>query len=108
MTTLLDLLPMTEPHVGRGATPAQRAEAFHKANPQVFVELRRLALTLVDRGHQRFAIATLFEQLRWETYLRTTDTEGFKLNNSHRAFYSRLLMDSDERLANVFETRSTK
>ena len=106
--TLLDLLPMTEPKMVPGTTPAQRAEAFHRANPSVYRELRRLALYMVAKGHKRFGIATLFEQARWEWMERTTDLEGFKLNNSHRAYYARLLMKNEPELAGVFEIRRAK
>ena len=105
--SLLDLLPMTAPDVEANATPAERAEAFHKANPKVYYELRRLAMQLVRVGHRKFGIAMIFEQLRWQWYERTQDIEGFKLNNSYRAFYARLLMESEPELAGVFETRRT-
>lgn len=80
--------------------------AFHRDNPHVYDELRRLALELVDRGHDRIGIGMLFEVLRWQEAMRTTGDCGFRLNNSHRALYARLLMDREPRLRGVFETRS--
>lgn len=89
------------PHV---QTPAERFLEFHNSNCHVYVALRKLALDLVDRGHSRIAIAQLFEVLRWQHAMRTTDPD-FKLNNDFRAPYARMLAANEPLLANVFETR---
>jgi hypothetical protein len=87
-----------------GLTPAQRFAKFHSANPHVYEALKKLALDLVERGHERIGIGMLFEVLRWQHAMRTTDPD-FKLNNIYRSRYARLLMDQEPRLAGVFETR---
>ena len=104
--TLLDLIYDWPPDMSDDRlTLEQRFAKFHAENPNVYVELRRLALELVDVGHERISIARLFEVLRWQHSLRTTDESGFKLNNSYRSRYSRLLMDREARLAGKFEVR---
>jgi hypothetical protein len=89
-------------------TLEERFEVFHKANPAVYEELRRLALILKRRGHKRIGIAMLYEQMRWSWYVQTTDVDGFKLSNNHRAYYSRLLMKQEPELAGFFTTRETQ
>lgn len=79
--------------------------AFHSANPQVYETLRRMALTMRRRGVKQFGIAALFEVLRYEAALRTAGDE-FKLNNSYRSFYARLLMEEESELTGFFETRT--
>lgn len=88
-------------------TPAQRFELFHEKNPQVYEELKSLALDLVDLGHVKIGIAMLWEVLRWQHAMRTRDDQGYKLNNDYRAPYARLLMKNDSRLAGVFEIRKS-
>ena len=83
----------------------QRFSKYHSENLHVYLQLRQLALDLVDVGHERISISRLFEVLRWQHSLRTTDESGFKLNNSYRSRYSRLLMANEPRLAGKFETR---
>ena len=80
---------------------------FHEANPEVYQELRKLSLDLVDHGRERYGIGGLFEVLRWHRAMRTTDDEqeDFKLNNNYRALYARLLMLVEPRLRGFFETR---
>ena len=95
--TLLDLLEETE-------TTHSRFLKFHADNPQVYEALHRLAVDLVDAGQRRFSIAMIYEVLRWQHAMRTTDTQ-FKLNNDFRAGYARLLMANDSKLVGVFETR---
>jgi len=80
---------------------------FHEEHPEVYDELKKLALDLVGHGHRRYSINGLFEVLRWHRAMRTTDDEqeDFKLNNNYRALYARLLMLVEPRLRGFFETR---
>lgn len=80
---------------------------FHKENPEVYVQLVRLARQWVSAGKARLGIATLFEKLRWELHVSgLSDKEGYKLNNNYRALYARLIMRREEDLDGLFETRS--
>jgi len=105
-----------------GSTGARRAlgksleekfEAFHGANPEVYAKLRELAFELKSRGVERYGMAGLFEVLRYESALQTVDAETgeapeFKLNNSYRSFYARLLMEREPALAGFFELRTQR
>ena len=80
---------------------------FHKANPHVYKRLVEMALELAVKGHQRYGIAGLFEVLRWETAISTTEST-FKLCNNHRAYYARLIMENVPRLRRFFVIRDNK
>lgn len=86
-------------------TLQERFDLFNAHNPQVLAELERMTAALVDRGRRKVGIAMLFEVMRWNWYM-TTDGDDFKLNNSYRAFYARLLMDIHPEWRGVFETRN--
>lgn len=90
-----------------GDASAEKWVEFHYANPQVYYELRSLALKLVAKGHTTGAIGMLFEVVRWNRALRTTD-EDFKLNNNYRAYYARLLAINEKKLANFFKLREQR
>ena len=107
MTTLFDVLGMTEPDLPHTATIAERAAEFDRLNPQVYRELRRLSFVLLERGHKRFGAKMLIEQMRWLWHERTTDVSGFKLNNTYASFYARLLMEREPQLRGVFELRAS-
>ena len=81
-----------------------RFKDFHLSNPHVYRGLRDLAIKMRRTGRKRYGIKGLFEVLRWETSLRTTDSE-FKLNNSYTSFYARLLMATEHELSGFFSTR---
>jgi len=81
--------------------------AFHLNNPNVSLELRRLALGLLDAGHRHYSIKGLFEVLRFNTALKTTG-KPYKLNNNLTPFYARLLMENEPRLVGFFHTRESK
>lgn len=87
-------------------TIRERFEQFHTAHPEVYRALVRLAREWVSVGRRRLGIATLFERLRWEWHMTgLTDEDGYKLNNTYRALYARLLMAEHPELDGLFETR---
>lgn len=104
MLSLFDELAIIDE---RPLTPEERFWAFHESNKNVYIELRKLALDLVDRGRTHFGIAMIYERLRYEYALRTKG-DPYLLNNDFRAFYSRLLMKNEPRLSGVFETRKSR
>ena len=63
---------------------------YHKQNPHVYREYRRFAMQLHAAGVSRKSISMITERIRWNT---TTRGQGdFKINNTLRAGYSRLLI----------------
>lgn len=90
--------------------PASRAEekfrAFHEANPHVYRELLRLALEMRRRGREKWGIAGIFEVLRWNRAMQT-DAPDYKLCNTHRAFYARMLMEQEPELRGFFDLRQS-
>ncbi len=105
--TAEELSPTVPPDVERDASLDERFEAFHRANPHVYEELRRLALEMRRRGVRRYGIKGLFEVLRWRYALQTRGDE-FKLNNSYTSRYARLLMEREPELRGFFEVRELK
>ena len=83
---------------------AVRFEAFHKANRHVLPAIIHIARSLRDRGVERASMALIFERLRW-LYLIQTKGEAFRLNNNHRAFFSRLVPLVAPDLAGMFAVR---
>lgn len=83
----------------------ERFEEFHVANPHVFEEIERRAQRLYQSNAKRIGIAQIFETMRYD-YTIQTDGEDYKLNNSFRAFYARLLIRERPWLASRIETRA--
>lgn len=82
-------------------------ERFHQANPHVYRELVRLARRWRDAGHRKCGIKLLFEVLRWELGLRTTEEEP-RLNNNWTSRYARLIEAQEPDLEGFFELRELK
>ena len=87
-------------------TDEERFWQFHRANPQVYKELRKRALRLLAVGHRRYSIYALFNVLRWHHDIKTVG-DAFKINNNHGPFYERLLMEQEPELAGFFRTRKS-
>lgn len=79
-------------------------QQFHEENPHVYTQLVALANQAYDRGRKKIGIGMLFEVMRWN-HLISTSGDKFKLNNNHRAYYARLIMEDHPHLAGIFETR---
>ena len=89
------------------AMPTDLVEGFldyHADNPHVYTRLVTMARTLTRLGHTRIGMGMLFENLRYDHMLKTTGYP-FKLNNSFRAFYSRLIEAQNPDLEGVFTMR---
>lgn len=99
---------MTQPCLPFGQSLADQFEAFHAANPKVYIVLIRLAREWIrTTGRRKIGIGALFERARWEIAIETSDPD-FKLNNNYRAFYARLIMHDHPDLAGVFELRTSE
>jgi hypothetical protein len=108
MADELDLFASADPDWLK--CPVSRIEkafaAFHRVNPAVYRWLERKALALQAKGVRHFGIATLYEALRCEEM--ETRGDSFKLNNSYRALYSRLLIYRHPSLERCIELRERK
>jgi hypothetical protein len=81
-------------------------KVYHKENPEVYKTLKKLAMVLVKEGYTKIGIGLLWERMRWEMLVRTTNRDpDFQFNNNYRSCYARLLMKNEKRLADIFEIR---
>jgi hypothetical protein len=81
---------------------------YHSQNPQVFRELRKMALDLLGRGRKKWGMKSLFEVLRWKRAFKAgpgigQDGEEFKLANAHTPYYARYLMHCVPALEGFFD-----
>lgn len=87
-------------------TIESRFAAFHRANPDIYTKLVRLARELrAKRPH--YGIRPLIEIVRYDQAMTNAD-DGFKINNDFCSRYARLIMDNEPDLDGFFETRELK
>ncbi len=95
-------------HTQDSMSLAERFTDFHRKSPEVYSTLVALARQWVAAtGRRRLGIATLFERARWELAITTSDPD-FKLNNSYRAYYARLIMAREPDLVDLFAVRTSE
>jgi hypothetical protein len=96
----------------KATTLEEKFLEFHRNNPAVYDALVEEGRILIIRGHRKFGISMLWEQLRWRCYLETYDDEvDFRLPNNYRAYYARLIMQQEPLFEGVFslaELRSNR
>lgn len=103
----LDMAPYVKPEFVEGATIQERFEEFHRLNDWVLTALEKMTVDYMERGHKRVGIGMLTEVLRWQ-YGRQTTGDAFKLNNSYRSRYVRLMVERHPEWDDVFEQRALK
>lgn len=82
-------------------------EEFDRANPRIYELMCRFADQAIAAGRTRIGAQLLFERIRWEVYITTTDEE-FKLNNNHVAYYARKWLREHPDHPDFFVTRRVK
>ena len=89
---------------------AEKFEAFHRDNPHVYNIFVALAHQWIDRtGRRKVGISALTERARWEIAINTRDADAeYKLSNSYRAFYARLIMAQEPELDGLFDLRPSE
>lgn len=98
--------PGDPPFLTNPVTELERRFAqFHRNNPEIFQQIERRALVLAKVGERkRIGIAEIVEDIRYDG-LTSSQGDRFKINNSFRAFYARLLIHRHSALASVIGLR---
>lgn len=101
---LLETHEIVLPPHEQGHSLEQRFQAFHAANPWLLTAYEQLTREYLAGGATRVSINMLTEVLRY----RAGQTHGdrWKLNNSWRSFYVRLLLAEHPEWDGLFETRA--
>lgn len=103
-------VPVADPPKSRFDPGVERELAFrefHQANPQVYVELVKLARHAMANGRTKYGMRALCEVLRWGR-MTVESQDDWKLNNNHHSSYARLIMKQEPDLRGFFETREGK
>ena len=89
-----------------GDSPTLQAqfERFHEDNPHVYKVLERLATKWLAT-HSKAGVGMLWEVMRWQLGVETSDTAAYRLNNDYRSRYARLLLANHPEWAGRIETR---
>ena len=81
-------------------------QEYDQNNPHVWHLFKRFAKEALDAGHKVLSASLIVERIRWEVNVVTYSNDPFKVNNNHRAFYSRKFMTEHPEYGNVFRTRT--
>lgn len=90
-------------------------DKFDKANPKVWDLFVKLVVKHVNAGHKRGSVEMIFNIMRWEHDIETTDP-FYKINNNLKPFYARKWIRCCKeatdtkwlKLVDYFQTRESK
>lgn len=78
---------------------------FHRDNPEVYRLFRKFARQALDAGMPSCGARLIGERIRWHVRIETQSDDGFKVNDHHWPYYSRLLMLEEPRAFDGFFER---
>ena len=79
-------------------------QAFHVANPQIYWLVCKFADEVINAGHKKYAIDSIWGRMRWHLDIETRTAHNFKFPNNHRAYYARLWLDEHPDYPKFFRT----
>ena len=77
---------------------------FHRANPHVYEEFKRLAFKMRTSGRKKYSSKMIINVIRWNIDLTTTGDE-FKINDRYQSLYGRYLILHHPEFEDFFELR---
>jgi len=86
----------------------EKFQEFHENNPDIYSILTRLARQAKLSGKKKMGVKMLWEVMRWELMIQSTDSAGYKLNNNYPSRYARLIMTQEKDLSSFFELRKLR
>lgn len=81
---------------------------FHRDNPDIFRLFVQFAKQAKAAGRERYGAHAIGERIRWHVMVETRSADGFKVNDHHWPYYSRLAMLTEPDLVGVFERRDAQ
>ena len=105
----LELLPREPAWLTHPSSRIEREfAAFHRANPTIYNRLEMLCVDAMRKGATRISVYELSEYLRMHVNIPKAPGAEYKVNNSYRPLYARLLIHNVPALAALIETRSRR
>jgi len=92
-------------------------DAYHELNPQVYTEVKRLALTAIRRGRKKISFKLIVNVIRWERFIDTEEPTtvtvdgekvAFKINDAYSSRYARLFAEEHPEHVEKIEFRELR
>jgi hypothetical protein len=101
-----------------GKSIQEAFDAYHAANPHVYVYFKKLALKAIKLGKKKVSFKLIMNVIRWEIYLKThdptevrlpdTQQKTFKINDAYGSRYARLFVRDYPSLKDYIELRELR
>ncbi len=78
---------------------------FHTDNPQVYELFKKFTNQAIGTGRKNYSARTIFHRIRWHTDIETRSDDGFKINDHHSPYYSRMFIQDHPQHKGFFRDR---
>lgn len=82
----------------------ERFKKYHRENPRIYEEFKRLAFEMKKTGRTRYSAETIINVIRWHSDIATSG-DVFEINNDFKPIYVRLLIYHYPEFLDFFELR---
>lgn len=93
-------------NLGVDEITAKKFFDYHKANPIIFEEFEKLAISRIANGKTKLSAKGIFEDVRELPNIKKTGT--YKITNSFISYYARIFAIKHKHLAHYFEFKSVR
>jgi len=100
-----------------GLTIQQAFNQYHKLNPKVYDQFKRLAFQAIDKGKKKISFKAILNVIRWEVFIQTDEptlfdiageTVKFKINDAYSSRYARLFIKENPEHKDKIEIRNLR
>lgn len=85
---------------------------FHKENPQVYTQFKKLAFDAINKGKKKISFKMIMNVVRWDMFMKPTKKndagERFKINDAFGSRYARLFVKEHPKHATKVELRALR
>ena len=83
-------------------------ESYDIANPDIWALFEDLTLMLIKSGRKQLSSEMIINRIRWEGYVTSKNSDGYKVNNNIKPYYSRKFLKLYPEYEGVFKKRHSK
>lgn len=100
-----------------GITIQKAFSEFHRLNPKVYEQFKRLAFKAIYAGKKKISFKMILNVIRWEVFIQTneptlfdngTEQIKFKINDAYSSRYARLFIKHFPQHADKIELRKLR
>lgn len=94
--------------ISEDRTFEEMCENYDAHNPEIWEMFKKFTFQAINAGRKYIGARMIIERIRWETMIRATSGDGFKINNMVQPYFARKFMRLYPQHKDIFRTRKCR